>query len=367
MKQKRWGSEVIIEDNDRYQVKRLLMKAGCACSVHHHKVKRETITCLTGMLLINNVPLEPTFSVTIEPGAVHQMRAVGPCMYLESAYSGCDDDNYRDDLFEPVKVYGGTVPLHCVSSVTNEIDCDSMFPIDLAYRGAVPQDMMAKCSEHWYNYAGDFYKYCKNKDHVLGRVNRRYKLAPEVTAWNGRFFKYKFVKGVTLDKSLDRFKAYLDWMQHEAWCNWRVDFDNDWGEEFYLTRTFIRSDITPKIDLSKTRLCKNWHGDCSFENIICTDSGFVNIDWHYISEGDVYYDLAKLLKSIYFKHDTITKEGVWSSHDLKYIDVLRDWCILNDYTWSHVLKLLPIVVLHMAGSHKGNLGANLLAWGKSLL
>ena len=46
--EKPWGSELIIESNDRYTVKKLTMNSGCQCSLQYHEFKHETIYHLKG-------------------------------------------------------------------------------------------------------------------------------------------------------------------------------------------------------------------------------------------------------------------------------------------------------------------------------
>jgi mannose-6-phosphate isomerase-like protein (cupin superfamily) len=100
---KRWGFEYIVEDNSCYQVKFLQMNMSQQCSMHFHKSKRETITVLTGCLTIafehhSNVTLLKHESLTIPAGEQYAHRMIannGNCQYLESAVSGCNNDNTR--------------------------------------------------------------------------------------------------------------------------------------------------------------------------------------------------------------------------------------------------------------------------------
>ena len=100
---KRWGFEYIVEDNDAYQVKFLQMNMGQQCSMHFHNQKRETITVLSGAIVIafehhSNVTLTVHESLTIPYGEQYAHRMIashGNCQYLESAISGCNNDNTR--------------------------------------------------------------------------------------------------------------------------------------------------------------------------------------------------------------------------------------------------------------------------------
>jgi quercetin dioxygenase-like cupin family protein len=98
--QKPWGSELVIEINDRYMVKKLTMWKGHRCSVQFHHVKRETIYVLSGQLRIytgaqqeqlDSRVYEAGESITIIPGVVHRMEAVEDSVYLEASTPEMDD------------------------------------------------------------------------------------------------------------------------------------------------------------------------------------------------------------------------------------------------------------------------------------
>lgn len=102
---KPWGCEVLIEHNDMYVVKKLLMKAGCRCSLQKHLKKRETIIVLEGRLQLTIgkkvTYLQPGESVTIPRDVVHRMGARDEdCLYIEASTPELDDvvrieDDYR--------------------------------------------------------------------------------------------------------------------------------------------------------------------------------------------------------------------------------------------------------------------------------
>jgi mannose-6-phosphate isomerase len=106
---KPWGSELVIEINDRYMVKKLHMHKGHRCSVQFHHLKRETIYVLSGSLRIyigdsvetlQSRLYGPGESITIEPGVVHRMEGEEDSCYLEASTPEMDDvvrlaDDYR--------------------------------------------------------------------------------------------------------------------------------------------------------------------------------------------------------------------------------------------------------------------------------
>lgn len=97
---KPWGSEEVIEINDRYMMKKLTMHKNHRCSVQFHNHKRETIYILSGLLRIYIGPsldemtskiYSPHESITLEPGTVHRMEGVEDCVYLEASTPELDD------------------------------------------------------------------------------------------------------------------------------------------------------------------------------------------------------------------------------------------------------------------------------------
>jgi mannose-6-phosphate isomerase len=106
---KPWGSEEIIEVNERYMMKRLIMRKGHRCSLQYHEKKRETIYVLSGRLKIVHGPSKDDLTdrvftagetMTIAPGIVHRMEGVVDSVYLEASSPEMDDvirllDDYK--------------------------------------------------------------------------------------------------------------------------------------------------------------------------------------------------------------------------------------------------------------------------------
>lgn len=97
---KPWGYEELIEKNDFYVVKRLMMRAGNRCSLQLHNEKRETIVVLQGALSVqigdsieNLEEVELSFgdTLTLEPRKIHRMSAREDCLYLEASTTQLDD------------------------------------------------------------------------------------------------------------------------------------------------------------------------------------------------------------------------------------------------------------------------------------
>jgi mannose-6-phosphate isomerase len=107
--EKPWGSEELIECNDKYVVKKLFMKAGHSCSLQYHELKTETIIVFSGKLYIyigddceNLTKKEylPGDTITIKPYTIHRMEAIEDSLYIESSTNELWDvvrikDNYN--------------------------------------------------------------------------------------------------------------------------------------------------------------------------------------------------------------------------------------------------------------------------------
>ena len=107
--EKPWGSEELIECNDKYVVKKLFMKKGNSCSIQYHELKTETIIILSGQVNIyvgndvNNLDIQVyNFgdTITIKPYTIHRMEAIEDSLYIECSTNELWDvirlqDNYN--------------------------------------------------------------------------------------------------------------------------------------------------------------------------------------------------------------------------------------------------------------------------------
>jgi len=110
---KPWGEEELIEINDSYMMKKLIMWKGHRCSLQYHKVKRETIYVLSGQLRIyygtSKEKLESRVfgsgeAITLVSGVVHRMEAVEDSVYLEASTPEMDDVvRLADDYCRKIK------------------------------------------------------------------------------------------------------------------------------------------------------------------------------------------------------------------------------------------------------------------------
>ena len=93
---KPWGFEEILEINNYYTVKRLVLLKDHQCSLQYHQKKKETVISIIGNLNIyldnKLIILNPGEYITIKPGKKHRMKAIGTdCHYVECSTSDLDD------------------------------------------------------------------------------------------------------------------------------------------------------------------------------------------------------------------------------------------------------------------------------------
>lgn len=109
--EKPWGREELLEKNDKYVVKKLVMNAGHKCSIQYHEHKKETVFVLSGTLLLHHgselenlemTTLRPGESFTIEPGYIHRMEASEDSEYLEASTPELDDVVRLVDAYDRV-------------------------------------------------------------------------------------------------------------------------------------------------------------------------------------------------------------------------------------------------------------------------
>lgn len=108
---KPWGYEKLIEHNEKYVVKEILMKEGHCCSLQYHEVKHETICVIKGTMKLvvgddkdslKDVIIEEGGYYVLPPMMVHRMCGVNDCTYIESSTPELDDlvrveDDYGRD------------------------------------------------------------------------------------------------------------------------------------------------------------------------------------------------------------------------------------------------------------------------------
>lgn len=96
---KEWGEEHWIV-NREYCGKKLVLRKGWRCSMHHHKLKDETFYVITGLVLLETKDgkrfLEPGDSQHITTGEAHRFTGIEDSEIIEFSTHHRDDDSYRD-------------------------------------------------------------------------------------------------------------------------------------------------------------------------------------------------------------------------------------------------------------------------------
>lgn len=238
-------------------------------------------------------------------------------------------------------------------------------------------NLMAKNDEGIFIYDDYVYKYFQDSRRCLSRIARTLTLpcTPKIVEWDEHWYKYKYIEGPILTNKTDRLLNYLHWMQHVCWSQYEYD-NYGWARAFYIDRTlakikkfndvFVERWVSEQV-FDNTRMCRCWHGDCSFENVVCIDDGYVLLDWRENPSGDIYYDIAKLIKSVHFNHLTLDENGNWKGHDAHLEDLIIHWAAKLGYDIHTINVILAIAVLKMAGTHHNNFSRNLFQWGKNLI
>lgn len=98
--EKKWGTEVIICNNELYAAKLLEVEEGAICSWHGHPVKDETFYCLSGRVWLRvdskEVIVTPGSNpVRVPPGTLHQFEGLESSTLLEVSTPHSDDDVER--------------------------------------------------------------------------------------------------------------------------------------------------------------------------------------------------------------------------------------------------------------------------------
>ncbi len=103
---KAWGHEEWIVNRD-YCGKKLVLRKGFRCSLHHHKIKDETFYVIKGKVMIEmdakKYTMVPGDSILIMPNTKHRFTGVEDSEIIEFSTHHEDSDSYRDELSGPVK------------------------------------------------------------------------------------------------------------------------------------------------------------------------------------------------------------------------------------------------------------------------
>ena len=99
-KEKIWGKEFWIVNNQDYCGKVLVLNRQHRCSMHYHKIKKETFLVVSGKVLLEieeqKITLFPGGSVTIVPYTKHRFTGIGSVSeIIEFSSQHFEHDSYR--------------------------------------------------------------------------------------------------------------------------------------------------------------------------------------------------------------------------------------------------------------------------------
>jgi hypothetical protein len=131
-----------------------------------------------------------------------------------------------------------------------------------------------------------------------------------------------------------------------------------------------------------------FHGDFHFENILYVSKkkAFKFLDWRQdfagdLKDGDIYYDLAKLLHGLIVSHEEIVKNRFsieWKNKTIifklnrkqileKCEMKFNQWCIKNNFSLRKIKILTGLIYLNIAALHHYPYSLLLYALGKCTL
>jgi choline kinase len=267
-------------------------------------------------------------------------------------------------------------------------------------------------------------KYSDDEKFIANRIDRVKELngfVPYIYANRSNMYCYKKVQGEVLSDvaTVKIFEDFLEkcqdlWVQKKLSKVDQIQF-NDNCLEFYKAKTFDRvklfySNFNKKDNaklingeqisslealLNKIDwiwLCDGFagrfHGDLHFENIIYSknNNSFTFLDWRQdfagdLKNGDIYYDLAKILHGLIVNHGVIANDqydAVWQGDEIEFdfyrkqnlLDCERrfnSWLQENTYDLKKVRVLTALIFLNIAALHHYPYCILLYGLGKKML
>ena len=267
------------------------------------------------------------------------------------------------------------------------------------------EESFTKPNELFYHDNNKIVKFFVNPDHVTKRYNRAIEntdcMPTNIVAKNN-FLIHDYAPGDIIynQASPEIFESMLTWCEQKLWKNNLHGEYYDICVQFYKNKTFERVEqfrikypdweepykvndrTVSNIDtylrlLNWDWLCNTYqwrfiHGDLHFDNTIydpATDR-FTAIDWRTdfagCLNGDLYYDLAKLLGGIRLNYRSIKNNayGITLHNEVaqitvpsvgnadRYEQILKTWVISKNLNWHKVLTLVPLIYLNMSPLHE---------------
>ena len=243
-------------------------------------------------------------------------------------------------------------------------------------------------------------------------------IVPKVEMSAKNFYAYSFVKGTnaSFKVSPDRITKIMEWADCKLWVKQNllksIDF-RELSNQFYLVKTNerlndfysksgmkdeelrINGETIPKVSellkmLDNEFLSKGVqsriHGDFILDNLIIDGQEIKAIDWRQdfagnILEGDLYYDLAKMMHSFYVNHEVVERNLFHVSFDegdekSVFVDILRSNSLIiaeanfikevlkRGFSMRRIRILTALVWLNMAALHHRPFDVFLYLFGK---
>jgi len=264
----------------------------------------------------------------------------------------------------------------------------------------------SKTGEYTYQLEGKIVKWWA--DTSIPRLKlEKPRINPEVFPKNiktlNQFLSYTKASGSNFYESVNKtsFLSLLVWLQNKVWTQVEANIEENL-HQFYKDKTLSRINLlgekkaldsyNPKningLDVQPWQYYFeniNWnllikknkpsfiHGDLQFDNILYESQTeeFVLIDWRYDfaglkSEGDLYYDFAKMLGGIYVNYQEIKKGKFHFSYEnekavfslplvneaKELISILKSFVESVGLDISKVEQLVPLIFWNMAPLHK---------------
>lgn len=167
-------------------------------------------------------------------------------------------------------------------------------------------------------------------------LSRPYTHRPLMTF--GSAIAFQYVKG----------KPLIDcgWIVSERYLNRYMStispvLDSFWSTQFYCKGP--RAEHLSVLERIPTILNLNWHGDMCRENVIVNGYDMTDIDLREDPYGDVYYDLAKFNRSLYY--NSLTDK--FTEPDRRF----KSWCITRCLDWDAIELVTAIAFRRMGRLH----------------
>ena len=236
-------------------------------------------------------------------------------------------------------------------------------------------------------------------------------LVPNLYDKRDNFFSMELLNGYVLTKSYNSKEIFnlLEWAMRNLWEKKdNKDFKNT-CYDFYITKTLQRVKLFKekygnynnikyinKVKIKKIEIILEnikdilineeqsyqFHGDFILENIIKVNNGYKLIDWRErfgdnLTDGDIYYDLAKLRHNIYINHENILNnlynieidnENVYIDIKCNYKSIIQiqdfdNFILKNNLNLEKIKLLTSLIWINMSPLHDKEFGIFLYFFG----